>query len=144
MNVIELTKKLISIPSYVEGEVDESGIGKFLDSFISKNLPELEVSRQALAKGSERVNLICGKTKPKLMVIGHIDTVQIQKGWATDPLKATIKDGNLYGLGAADMKGSIAAFLAALLTVKDEIALSKLSLFFYCDEEYDFLGMKKF
>lgn len=46
---------------------------------------------------------------------GHTDVVPTGdlKGWTVDPFKAEIIDGQVYGRGAADMKGAIAAFAAA-------------------------------
>ncbi len=46
---------------------------------------------------------------------GHTDVVPVGdlKGWTVDPFKAEIIDGQVYGRGAADMKGAIAAFAAA-------------------------------
>src|SRR5262245_30800563 len=46
---------------------------------------------------------------------GHSDVVPVGKreGWSVDPFAAEVIDGKLYGRGAADMKGAIAAFAAA-------------------------------
>ncbi|MCW5751645.1 MAG: succinyl-diaminopimelate desuccinylase [Alphaproteobacteria bacterium] len=46
---------------------------------------------------------------------GHTDVVPVgdRAGWSIDPFAAEIVDGQLYGRGAADMKGAIAAFVAA-------------------------------
>ncbi|KAI0460166.1 tryptophan synthase beta subunit-like PLP-dependent enzyme [Xylaria acuta] len=52
-----------------------------------------------------------------LMLNGHIDTVTLS-GYDGDPLSGHIKDGKLYGRGAADMKGGVAAALVALASVK--------------------------
>ncbi|MDO8988143.1 MAG: succinyl-diaminopimelate desuccinylase [Sideroxyarcus sp.] len=57
-----------------------------------------------------------GKTSPLLCFAGHTDVVPtgpVDK-WNSDPFTPTVRDGMLYGRGAADMKGSIAAFVAAL------------------------------
>ncbi len=56
-----------------------------------------------------------GNGDPIFCFAGHTDVVPtgpIEK-WDTDPFKATIKDGYLYGRGAADMKGGIAAMTIA-------------------------------
>ncbi|HEX9153872.1 MAG TPA: M20/M25/M40 family metallo-hydrolase, partial [Candidatus Saccharimonadales bacterium] len=104
---LELAKKLISLPSYVSETQDETPAIEFLEQYIRVNLPELIIERQIIAKGSPRCNLIIrGKGEPKLFVLGHIDTVQPKEGWSTDPFKPVIRDGKLYGLGAADMKSS--------------------------------------
>ena len=57
-----------------------------------------------------------GTEGPVLCFAGHTDVVPtgpVEK-WQTPPFEPTIKDGMLYGRGAADMKGSIAAFMTAL------------------------------
>lgn len=56
-----------------------------------------------------------GTEKPLVCFAGHTDVVPTgpHDNWTYPPFDATIVDGMLYGRGAADMKGSIAAFLAA-------------------------------
>ncbi|EAT12145.1 succinyl-diaminopimelate desuccinylase [Bermanella marisrubri] len=56
-----------------------------------------------------------GTEGPLVCFAGHTDVVPTgpESNWQHPPFDATIKDGMLYGRGAADMKGSIAAFLAA-------------------------------
>ena len=66
----------------------------------------------------KRVNLFATlkakKQNGKLPIIlsGHTDVVPVSKGWSSDPFKAIIKDGKLYGRGSCDMKGFIACTLA--------------------------------
>src|SRR6195952_3468654 len=54
-----------------------------------------------------------GETAPHFCFAGHTDVVPVGDGWKTDPFAAEVKDGMLYGRGAADMKSAIAAFVAA-------------------------------
>jgi len=56
-----------------------------------------------------------GDTGPLFAFAGHTDVVPTGpiEDWKTDPFKAEIIDGMLYGRGAADMKGGIAAMLTA-------------------------------
>ncbi len=51
-----------------------------------------------------------------LCFLGHTDVVPPgpREDWLSDPFEPTIRDGFLYGRGAADMKGSVAAFVLAL------------------------------
>jgi len=53
---------------------------------------------------------------PTLVLLGHTDVVPSGpvEDWTSDPFKPEIRDGRLYGRGAADMKGSVAAFVVAL------------------------------
>jgi succinyl-diaminopimelate desuccinylase len=57
-----------------------------------------------------------GKGGPLLMFLGHTDVVPTGpvEDWASDPFEPAIRDGLLYGRGAADMKGSVAAMVVAL------------------------------
>jgi succinyl-diaminopimelate desuccinylase len=57
-----------------------------------------------------------GDGGPVLILLGHTDVVPPGpvEQWTSDPFVPTIRDGNLYGRGAADMKGSVAAFVIAL------------------------------
>lgn len=55
-----------------------------------------------------------GTQGPNLCFAGHTDVVPPGDGWTVDPFGAEVRDGVLYGRGAADMKGAIAAFTAAV------------------------------
>jgi len=54
-----------------------------------------------------------GDTGPVFVFAGHTDVVPVGKNWQTDPFNPIVKDGLLYGRGAADMKGSLAAMVVA-------------------------------
>ena len=57
-----------------------------------------------------------GTEGPTLVLLGHTDVVPPGplEAWASDPFRPEVRDGLLYGRGAADMKGSVAAFVVAL------------------------------
>jgi succinyl-diaminopimelate desuccinylase len=57
-----------------------------------------------------------GTAAPHLCFAGHTDVVPVgdAEGWQQDPFGGTIADGKLWGRGAADMKGAIAAFVGAV------------------------------
>jgi succinyl-diaminopimelate desuccinylase len=57
-----------------------------------------------------------GSGDPVLVLLGHTDVVPPgpRDAWASDPFVPEVRDGDLYGRGAADMKGSVAAFVVAL------------------------------
>ncbi|HEX2316994.1 MAG TPA: M20/M25/M40 family metallo-hydrolase, partial [Thermomonospora sp.] len=53
---------------------------------------------------------------PPLLLLGHSDVVPVERAkWTVDPFAGVVKDGQIYGRGALDMKGANAAFVAALL-----------------------------
>jgi acetylornithine deacetylase/succinyl-diaminopimelate desuccinylase family protein len=54
---------------------------------------------------------------PSLAFNGHLDTGPIGTGWSRDPLGGVIENGRLYGRGAGDMKGGLAAVTAAAIAV---------------------------
>jgi len=56
-----------------------------------------------------------GKDAPLVVFAGHTDVVPPgpQEGWASDPYAPEVRDGFLYGRGAADMKSAVAAFVVA-------------------------------
>ncbi|MBM9401333.1 succinyl-diaminopimelate desuccinylase [Gluconacetobacter azotocaptans] len=56
-----------------------------------------------------------GRGSPHLCFAGHTDVVPAgEQGWTSGPFDAVIRDGRLYGRGACDMKGGIAAFVGAI------------------------------
>ena len=57
-----------------------------------------------------------GEGDPTLVLLGHTDVVPPGPvdAWKSDPFAPEVRDGVLYGRGAADMKGSVAAFVVAL------------------------------
>ena len=57
-----------------------------------------------------------GKGRPLVVFAGHTDVVPPgpEGQWASSPFRPEIRDGQLYGRGAADMKGSLAAFVTAI------------------------------
>src|SRR5258706_9952348 len=59
-----------------------------------------------------------GGRGPHLLLTGHIDTVPAGEGWTRDPHGAEIDGGRLYGRGACDMKGGLAAMLGAIVALR--------------------------
>lgn len=65
--------------------------------------------------GVENLFARIGTASPHLCFAGHTDVVPAgAAAWSVDPFAATVRDSVLYGRGACDMKGAIAAFVAAL------------------------------
>ena len=80
---------------------------------------------------------------PKLAFIGHSDTVEYIDGWDSNPFILTKKENNLYGLGACDMKGGIAAFLSALSDIDLKKLKYGIKVIITYDEEIAFTGIKE-
>lgn len=84
---------------------------------------------------ADRVNLLAHRRsagKPRLIFYGHVDVVPAQ-GW--DAFTPRVEAGKVYGRGASDMKGSIAALLLALDGVKDKPLKYDTSVMITTDEE---------
>lgn len=139
MKTLNLTKKLVSIPSYVGKDSNEIKIAEFIAKYC-KSFGWLKLIKQSVTDG--RFNLILKDKYPtRILFCAHLDTVEPRSGWTTNPFEPIQKNGSLCGLGSSDMKGSTASLLSALQSFKETKGLMVL---FYIDEEYDFLGMKKF
>jgi succinyl-diaminopimelate desuccinylase len=112
LNALELTQDLIRRRSVTP---EDGGCQKLLAERLSRIGFECEVIRCG-----DVINLWArrGRAKPLLCFAGHTDVVPTGPldQWVSDPFMPTIRDGKLYGRGAADMKSSIAAFLVATET----------------------------
>lgn len=111
MNIIALTKKLISIPS-INGK--ESDIAKFISKQVDGELREVEKNRYNVVSKS-----INKKGSPTIILNAHIDTVDISKGWTKDIFGET-RGNKLYGLGASDMKAGLAIIIDVFNKMKNE------------------------
>src|SRR5690349_2359963 len=80
--------------------------------------PGEEVPRTTLPVVLGRVGRPGGR---RIVLSGHTDVVPIgdPATWSTDPFGAELRDGDLYGRGANDMKGGVAAILGALHALKE-------------------------
>ncbi len=135
---IELAKKLIKCPSITP---NEGGAISLLEKELS--VIGFKCHRLSFGKGKKRIeNLfaIIGSGKPHFSFCGHIDVVPVgdKTQWDYDPFSGTIKNDTLYGRGATDMKGSIAAFVTAVREyLKTKNLIGTISLIITGDEEGD-------
>jgi succinyl-diaminopimelate desuccinylase len=99
--------------------------------------------RLAFGEGAERIeNLYArrGNGRPNLCFAGHTDVVPTgpREAWSFDPFAGSLREGALCGRGAVDMKGAIAAFIAAteaFLAARGSDFTGSLSLLITGDEE---------
>ncbi len=114
MDPIDLSSKLISFKS-----ISPKSDGSI--EFIQKILQAKKFKCNSLEFGRPKVkNLYAeytGGKGPTVCFAGHTDVVPPGdiKEWESNPFKSTIKNGNLYGRGASDMKTGIASFLSATI-----------------------------
>lgn len=108
--VLDLTRELISRPSITP---DDAGCQKL----IADRLQRVGFNIEHMRFGDvDNLWATHGNGGPVLVLLGHTDVVPPgpREAWANDPFAPEIRDGVLYGRGAADMKGSVAAFVIAL------------------------------
>jgi acetylornithine deacetylase len=126
MNLFELTRKLIDIPS-VTG--DEKAVGEFLEAHL-KSLG-YQVEMQVVAE--DRFNVIATtETPPRIVFSTHMDTVPPY-------IISSEDDERIYGRGACDAKGIIAAQISAAQRLRGE-GINSIGLLFTVDEETGSLG----
>jgi len=77
-----------------------------------------------------------GTRGPNFCFAGHTDVVPVGQGWTVEPFAGEVIDGSLYGRGAADMKGAISCFTAAVARFLENGApQGSISLLITGDEE---------
>jgi acetylornithine deacetylase len=145
---IDLLKNLVKInsvnPSLVDGAPGEVEIAELLSDYMQSiglrtQIDEVKPGRPNV------VGVLEGEGEgPSLLLNGHTDTVGIDY-MDIDPFDPVVEDGNLYGRGAFDMKGGLAAIIAAAKAVADSGEQLKGSLVVaaVCDEEYASIGTEK-
>jgi acetylornithine deacetylase len=147
-----LLKDLVAIPSVnpmgrdLQGpKILEHRVTAYLEDFFRSLGVKFE--RQTVAP--LRDNIVAyfespGPGKKTFLFDVHQDTVPTDN-MTIDPFAARIEDGRLYGRGACDIKGGMAAMLAAFARLTREKPAGAANLMLACtvDEEHTFLGMQK-
>ena len=114
---INFLQKIIKIPSENGNEYDVS-------KFIQKELKQLNLKVKTYEKEKDRPNIIAEWTndpsKKTFMFNGHIDVFPAnEEPGIFEPFSGKIKDNRIYGRGAADMKGGVAAAIMAIKLLKE-------------------------
>jgi acetylornithine deacetylase len=121
MNLFELTRELIDIPSTTGAEAE---VGQFLLSYLESL--RYKVDFQKVGEG--RANIVAKtNAQPRVILSTHMDTVPPHASSSED-------DDYIYGRGSCDAKGAIAAQIAAAEEVR-MAGVSEIGLLFLVDEE---------
>ncbi|HEX8526273.1 succinyl-diaminopimelate desuccinylase [Allosphingosinicella sp.] len=129
---VELAQRLIACPSVTPASGDVFDLieqalrplGFAVHRFLAGEAPDGPV---------ENLFATRGEGGPHFAFAGHLDVVPPGDGWSGDPFAPRVSGGLLHGRGAVDMKGGIAAFVAACAEVGDHPGT--LSLIVTGDEE---------
>ncbi len=142
--LLELLKDLIRIPSVNTGEgqagVPEQEVAEFIEGFLK----ELGMEAQWLRMENGRPNVLGrwpeNRGKKILILTAHMDTVNVEG--MTDPFEPRIEDGKIFGRGACDTKGSLAAYLWVLRKIAEDHEGFDRNIQFLgtCDEENGCVG----
>lgn len=114
---------------------------RYIYTILNRNKVDWDIYRPQKSRANLVIKLKAPlpdkEIKPALLLISHLDTATIQGDWTVTPVKATIKDGKIYGLGSKDAK-NYAAINLTLLTyfAKNKELLNRdLVFIFTADEE---------
>ena len=132
MDVVALTQALIATPSVTPArgavfDVLEAALvplGFDVERFVAGETPDGPVENLLATRGEGGAHFAFA---------GHLDVVPPGDGWQGDPFAPVVADGLLRGRGAVDMKGAIAAFVAAAARVP--VGAGRVTLIVTGDEE---------
>ena len=153
VSVTELLQQLVRIPS-VNPDGDpgtdqcgEEALANWLGEYLTAQ--GFRVTLEEIQPG--RPNLLArspgppGDSRPRVVLGPHLDTVGVG-GMTIDPFGAELRDGKLWGRGASDTKGSMAAMIWGLLSNREQLADLPVAvdLVAFMSEESDQWGSKHF
>lgn len=143
--VVGLLRALVRIPSHYPGP-GEGGVVAFLEEYLKER--GFHPFRQEAAPGRPNLVADLGEGEGGLILEGHTDvaTPGPEGLWRYPPYEGVVEGGRLYGRGACDMKGGLAALVGAFLAVKRVAGRPRhpLRLAALADEEGMMLGVKAF
>ncbi len=121
-DLIELTRALIRFPTVNPPGEAYRPCAEFIGDRLRARGFTVDYVHAAGTPGDTerypRINVIARRASaapgPCVHFNSHIDVVQSGAGWTLDPFAAVVKDGRVYGRGACDMKGGLAASIIAV------------------------------
>jgi acetylornithine deacetylase len=146
-----LLRDLVSLPSVnpmgralPEDIILEHRVTDYLEGFF--RALGVEYERQLVAPGRDNIIARYGASTGRrtLLLEAHQDTVPVDN-MTVPPFAATIEGNRLYGRGSCDIKGGLAAMLAAFARVAREKPQGAANVIMACtvDEEHTFLGVQR-
>ena len=146
LDPVNLARRLIAIdsvnPDLVPGAAGEGAIADFCAGWLRDR--GFAVTRLEARPGRPSVvGVLPGRAGGRsLMLNGHLDTVGVQ-GYDGDPFAGDVRDGKLFGRGAFDMKGSLAAILVAAARAAATGTAGDVLVTLVADEEFGSIGTEE-
>src|SRR5579864_1654327 len=120
--MLKLLEELVAIdsvnPTLVPGAPGEQRASEHVRDFLRANGIATELEEAAEGRPNVVATIGPANIKPALMIVGHIDTVGA--GDMREPFTPRVRDGEMYGRGALDIKSGVAAMCAAAAEVVHE------------------------
>jgi acetylornithine deacetylase len=145
--ILELLQDLVRIPSVnptlaPDDAAGESAIAEFANDWLSARGVRSWLDEVAPARPNVVAEVGPGNG-PTLALCAHIDTVSAD-GMEIEPFKPRLEARRLYGRGSYDMKGGVAAVMAAAAALADSELQGKVVLALVVDEEHSSIGADHF
>lgn len=120
--LVELTRALIRFPTVNPPGDAYLPCAEYIGERLRARGFQIEYVRAAGTPGDTerypRINVVARREGaapgPCVHFNGHIDVVRVGGGWTVEPFAGAVKDGRVYGRGACDMKGGLAASIIAV------------------------------
>ncbi len=143
-DVVHLAKALINEDTTAPPGNEKKCARVLRDYFQDLHLDDCTVETDEFASGRANLLVKVGPDRPGLVLSGHIDVVpagDLTK-WTTGPFDAHVRGGKLYGRGAVDMKGAVAAMACAVRSARGSKLKRRLVFAATAGEEVDTVGLE--
>lgn len=140
---VDFLKDLIALET-----VNPPGNEQIAAAYVARRLAEYGIAADVVEIAPGRANVVSRRTPgqgPVVLLTGHLDVVPVSNDWQTAPFAGIEKEGKIFGRGACDMKGGMAAMMAAAVwSTVQEKKTRPFQLAFVFDEEIYGEGTRAF
>ena len=138
---IELIKTLVGFDT--TSRESNLGLIEFVRDYLARLGVDARLSYDADRRKANLFATIGRADRAGIVLCGHTDVVTVDgQAWDTDPFKAHIADGKIFGRGAVDMKGFIAATLAMTPAYLESTLMQPMHIGLTYDEETGCIGVQ--